>query len=148
MPSTKFTANGMLIFPDVGKDGKVTGPYPGLTVTAKRTMKDVEFSLTVPAAKAAKEQSLNGTLLGLKNSWSEQFSNVIYAYLLKKYLLTFIVDSLLPHHFTDHSVYHLPEKPATCFFHATLHASNSFDPQTDTASALAVTLASVSYRGL
>lgn len=71
MSPTKFTANGMLVFPDLGKDGNVTGPFPGLTVTAKRTMKDVEFSLTVPAAKAAKEQSLNGTLLGLKNNWSE-----------------------------------------------------------------------------
>ena len=71
MPPTKFTTNGMLVFPDLGKDGGVKGPYPGLTVTAKRTMKDVEFSLTVPAAKAAKEQSLNGTLLGLKNNWSE-----------------------------------------------------------------------------
>ena len=72
MAPTKFTTIGMLVFPDLGKDGKVTGPFPGLTVTAKRTMKDVEFSLNVPAAKAAKEQSLNGTLLGLKNNWSEQ----------------------------------------------------------------------------
>lgn len=72
MSPTKFTANGMLVFPDLGKDGNVKGPFPGLTVTAKRTMKDVEFSLTVPAAKAAQEQSLNGTLLGLKNNWSEQ----------------------------------------------------------------------------
>lgn len=74
MPPTKFTTNGMLVFPDLGKDGKVKGPFPGLTVTAKRSVKDVEFSLTVPAAKAAKEQSLNGTLLGLKKNWSEQAS--------------------------------------------------------------------------
>lgn len=72
MSKTTFTTNGVLIFPDLGKDGKVTGPFPGLTVTAKRTLKDVEFSLTVPTAKAAKEQSLNGTVLGLKNTWSEQ----------------------------------------------------------------------------
>lgn len=71
MPPTKFTTNGMLVFPDLGKDGKVKGPFPGLTVTAKRSVKDVEFSLTVPAAKAAKEQSLNGTLLGLKKNWND-----------------------------------------------------------------------------
>ena len=74
MSKAKFTTNGVLVFPDLGKEGKVTGPFPGLSVTAKRTIKDVEFSLTVPTAKAAKEQSLNGTLLSLKNTWSEQYS--------------------------------------------------------------------------
>ena len=72
MPQTTFTTNGVLAFPDLGKDGQVTGPFPGLTVTAKRTVRDVDFSLAVPTAKAAKEQSLNGTILGLKNTWSEQ----------------------------------------------------------------------------
>ena len=80
MPPTKFTATGMLVFPDLGKDGTVKGPFPGLTVTARRTIKDVEFSLTVPAAKAAKDQSLNGTLLGLKNNWSEQSTCVCKDY--------------------------------------------------------------------
>ena len=70
MPETKFTTNGLLIFPDLGKDGKVTGPFPGLTVSAKRTVKDIEFTLAVPTAKAAKN-TLNGTTLSLKNNWSE-----------------------------------------------------------------------------
>lgn len=69
MSQTKFTSSGVLIFPDLGKDGKVTGPFPGLTVTAKRTVKDVEFALSVPTAKAAKDNTLNGTVLSLKNNW-------------------------------------------------------------------------------
>ena len=71
MPETKFTTNGLLVFPDLGKDGKVKGPFPSLTVSAKRTVKDVEFTLTVPTAKAAKDNTLNGTILGLKQNWSE-----------------------------------------------------------------------------
>jgi len=71
MPETKFTTNGILVFPELGKDGKVTGPFPSLTVSAKRTVKDVEFTLTVPTAKAAKDNTLNGTTLGLKQNWSE-----------------------------------------------------------------------------
>lgn len=69
MPETKFTTNGLLVFPDLGKDGKVKGPFPSLTVSAKRTVKDVEFTLTVPTAKAAKDNTLNGTILGLKQNW-------------------------------------------------------------------------------
>ena len=71
MPKTKFTTNGLLIFPELGRDGKVTGPFPSLTVSAKRTVKDVEFTLTVPTTKAAKDNTLNGTILGLKQNWSE-----------------------------------------------------------------------------
>lgn len=71
MPETKFTTNGLLVFPDLGREGKVAGPFPSLTVSAKRTVKDVEFSLTVPTTKAAKDNTLNGTIFGLKQNWSE-----------------------------------------------------------------------------
>ena len=71
MPETKFTTNGLLVFPELGRDGKVTGPFPSLTLSAKRTVKDVEFTLTVPTTKAAKDNTLNGSILGLKQNWSE-----------------------------------------------------------------------------
>lgn len=71
MPKTTFTTSGVLVATDVGKDGQIKGPFPGLTVTAKRTINDVEFSLSVPTHTAAQKQSLNGSLLSLKSNWSE-----------------------------------------------------------------------------
>lgn len=71
MSKTTFTTTGALVCPDLGKDGQVKGPFPALTVTAKRTIKDAEFSLTVPAHTAGPKRTLNGSVLAVKSNWSE-----------------------------------------------------------------------------
>lgn len=68
MSDIKFTANGVLFFPDLGKDNQVTGPFPGLNLSAKKKVKDVEFVLSVPTAKAAKDKTLSGTVLSLRGT--------------------------------------------------------------------------------
>lgn len=72
MSKTVFTTTSALVCPDLGKDGQVKGPFPALTVTAKRTVKDAEFSLAVPVHTASQSRSLNGTMLSVKSNYSEQ----------------------------------------------------------------------------
>ena len=71
MSDIKFNASGILFFPDLGKDNQVTGPFPGLSLSAKKKVKDVEFVLSVPTAKAAKDKTLNGTVLSLRGTHSK-----------------------------------------------------------------------------